>query len=271
MSKNYGETIRFYLVDVKDIVSTELRSQFDAGQLEQLADLILETGCLLKPLLLKQKSPVRYEVLEGHFEYHAAVRANEKDAQRFLGGMVSAFVIKQEVEKPAISQAKIVNQTISTPTSKTEVVSTDSNVLEHRMNNLESRLENELQAIRTTSEQNTQQLKAAIEHSHAQLSDALNTLITTATQPAQLPSSDTHNPLITQDNTEARILEALNTWSAAELIFRLKTVGVGKKMVEKIISERGKSPFKSLGEVTARKFGIGPKTMAQIVGASYSK
>lgn len=269
MSKNYGETIRFYLVDVKDIVSTVVRSQFDEGQLEQLADLVLETGCLLKPLLLKQKSPVRYEVLEGHFEYHAAVRANEKDVKRFLGGMVSAFVVKQEVEKPAISQAKIVNQTISIPTSKTEIISTNSDVLEHRMNNLESRLENELRAIRTTSEQNTQLLKVAIEH--LQLLDASKMPMTTATQPAQLPSSDTPNPLITQNNTEARILEALNTWSAAELISRLKTVGVEEHRIKKIINERDKLPFKSLGEVTTRKIGIGQTTMDKIVGASYSK
>ena len=104
MSKNYGDTIRFYLVDVKDIVSDVDRSQFNETELEQIADKILATGCLVSPLLLKQTGLMRYEVLERHFEYYAAVRANEKDEKRLLSGMVSAFVVKTPVETAARSQ-----------------------------------------------------------------------------------------------------------------------------------------------------------------------
>ncbi len=104
MSKAYGNTIRFYLVDVKDIRSDIPRSQFSETEMENLADKILSAGCLVSPLILKETGPMRYEVLERHFEYYAAVRANEKDEKRFLSGMVSAFVVKTEAEAAVRSQ-----------------------------------------------------------------------------------------------------------------------------------------------------------------------
>lgn len=100
----YGETVRFYLVDVKDITppSSPSRSQFQESELEQLANLILTTGCLLKPLILRQKGPMSYELIEGHFEYWAAVRAKEKEP--IWAEMVGAFVVKPEIEASAIKQ-----------------------------------------------------------------------------------------------------------------------------------------------------------------------
>ena len=41
--------MRFYLVDVKDIVSDVPRSNFDEVELERIAELIIESGGLIKP------------------------------------------------------------------------------------------------------------------------------------------------------------------------------------------------------------------------------
>jgi len=101
----YGELLKFYLVDVSDIESEVPHSTFDEGALEKLANSIVTTGRLLKPLVLKQINPFKYQVLHGHFEYHAAVLANKRDVQRVLGGMISAFVIiKPEIEPAVLEQ-----------------------------------------------------------------------------------------------------------------------------------------------------------------------
>lgn len=107
MSK-YGESLKFYLVDVKDIESEVARSTFDEKELEELADLILATGCLVQPLILKQTGPMAYQVLEGHRHFFAAVKAKEKEP--ILAEMVSAFVVKPEIEVTAVKQAKALNQ-----------------------------------------------------------------------------------------------------------------------------------------------------------------
>jgi hypothetical protein len=109
MTVKYGESIEFCLVDISAITPESDRSSFYEiffeSEIEKLAKQILSTGCLLKPLILKQTSPMQYKVIEGDFEYYAAVLANERDTQRVLGGMVSAFVVKPEIEEVAVTQA----------------------------------------------------------------------------------------------------------------------------------------------------------------------
>jgi len=244
MSKNYGETIRFYLVDVKDIVSDIARSQFSESELEQLADKILSAGCLLSPLLLKETGPMRYEVLERHFEYYAAVRANEKDEKRFLSGMVSAFVVKPPVESVVIEQAKLLGKTISDDKNKALPVTGNSYLSEVRMNNLESRLDNALQDMRATQAKEIQRLEESVKQLQSQI-------------PKRLAP-----------------LEALNTSDITELALRFRTSGMtNKKAAEaakKIVGEREKTPFSSLKDVIERKAGLTDKTMVNFVDLAFT-
>ena len=83
--------VEFAQVDVKEIRSDRQRSEFDETKIDELADCILESDFLVRPLLLKQESFDSYLVLKGHLEYYAAVNAKEKDARR--GEMVNAIVI----------------------------------------------------------------------------------------------------------------------------------------------------------------------------------
>ncbi|NJR18413.1 MAG: hypothetical protein HC785_23685 [Calothrix sp. CSU_2_0] len=46
--------IDFYLVDVKSISSDVPRSNFTESDLEKLANIILESGGIIKPVVLKQ-------------------------------------------------------------------------------------------------------------------------------------------------------------------------------------------------------------------------
>jgi ParB-like chromosome segregation protein Spo0J len=236
MSK-YGESLKFYLVDVKDIESDFARSTFDEQELEELADLILATGSLLQPLVLKQTGPMTYKVLEGHRQFYAAVKAKEKEP--ILAEMVSAFVVQPEIEATAVEQAKVLNKTLSTPIAKTENVSTSDNTLERRVNNQETRLDNGLREVKTSQKQDTQRLEEQIKQLQLQIPKRLEPL------------------------------EALNTLDVDKLMFALKTVGMAEKRVQetakKIEKERKKSAFTDLQDVIKRKVGITANTMIKIV------
>ncbi|NET10988.1 MAG: hypothetical protein F6K16_41155 [Symploca sp. SIO2B6] len=78
-------------VDVKDIQCDRQRSEFDENKIDELASYILETGTLVKPLLLKQNTFDSYTLLDGYLEYYAAVRARERDPRQ--AETVNAIVI----------------------------------------------------------------------------------------------------------------------------------------------------------------------------------
>lgn len=240
MSKNYGDSIRFYLVDIKDISSDIPRSRFSETELEKLADSLLTTGCLVSPLLLKETAPMRYEVLERHFEYYAAVRANEKDEKRLLSGMVSAFVVKPPIESVVIEQTKLLSKTISDDKNNALPATANSCASEVRMNNLESRLDNAVQEMRATQAKEIHRLEEAVKQLQSQI-------------PKRLAP-----------------LEALNTLDIAELTVKLKFSGIKKpqEVAEKLITERKKTPFGSLKDVIERQAGIKEKTLLNFVDSA---
>lgn len=82
--------MKHFLVDVASIVSKQPRDRFDPEAVDSLADSILESDGLLKPLVLRATGPESFEVVDRHLEYWAAVRAREKDPRK--GEMVNAYV-----------------------------------------------------------------------------------------------------------------------------------------------------------------------------------
>ncbi len=86
--------MRHFLVDVKNIRPGRPRTDFDPATVERLADAILASGGLLKPLVLHLSGPGGYIVADRHLEYWAAVRAREKDPR--AGEMVNAYVVPPE-------------------------------------------------------------------------------------------------------------------------------------------------------------------------------
>jgi ParB-like nuclease domain len=97
--------IKCFFVDVKSISSDLPRSTFAESDLERLANLILETDGLLRPIIIKQVGLEQYTVIDGHREYYAAVKAKEKDSKK--AEMVNAFAIDRKNEQSAIDQLKL--------------------------------------------------------------------------------------------------------------------------------------------------------------------
>ncbi|WP_373539981.1 ParB N-terminal domain-containing protein [Chamaesiphon sp.] len=104
--------IKCYFVDVKSISSTVPKSKFKKTEIERLADAILATDGLLRPMILHETGIEKYTVIEGHREYYAAVRAKEKDLNK--AEMVNAFIIDANSYKSAIEQLNLLTRSQST-------------------------------------------------------------------------------------------------------------------------------------------------------------
>jgi ParB-like nuclease domain len=100
--------IKCYFVDIKDISSDLPRSSFAESDLEQLANLILATDGLIRPLIIKESGAEKYTVIEGHREYYAALKAKEHNSSK--AEMVNAFVISEHIQSSAIEQLQLLNQ-----------------------------------------------------------------------------------------------------------------------------------------------------------------
>lgn len=163
--------MNFSFVDVKSITSDVPRSNFAEAELENLADIILKSEGIIRPVVVKTTGIESFSVVDGHFEYYAAVRAKEKDARK--GEMVNAFVISPKLEDLVVKQAEILRgkelseKTLPTPSGTSNTSKMDK--IESRVQNLELRLEkqiNELNSIirqeRETTEGELKEIKNKI-------------------------------------------------------------------------------------------------------------
>lgn len=103
---------KFLIVEIEGVTSSIPRSNFDETDLDILADSILESGGILKPLVLKKIGFEKYEVIDGHFEYYAAVKAREKNPNR--GEIVNAFIIPTEKEDAVLNQVSFLQRVETT-------------------------------------------------------------------------------------------------------------------------------------------------------------
>ena len=90
---------------VKEITSNVPRSQFSESDLEQAAGLILKAEGTIKPLVVRTIGWESYEVVDGHFEYYAAVRAKEINPRD--GERIGAFIIEGDKAKALEEQVKM--------------------------------------------------------------------------------------------------------------------------------------------------------------------
>ncbi|MEG4483499.1 ParB N-terminal domain-containing protein [Microcoleus sp. D2_18a_B4] len=97
------------LVAVKKITSAVPRSNFSEAELEKLARLILESGGLINPIIVRRNGMDAYEIVDGNFEYYAAARAKEIDGPK--GETIGAFILEEENEELLLKQLEILRKT----------------------------------------------------------------------------------------------------------------------------------------------------------------
>ncbi|MBD2006865.1 MULTISPECIES: Rho termination factor N-terminal domain-containing protein [Cyanophyceae] len=160
------------LVAVKKINSNVPRSEFLEDELNRTAELILKAEGIINPPVIRRTrgESYEYEVVNGHFEYYAAVKAREIDARK--GEMIGAFIIESENEKVLMDQVKVLRnresnnessvadtQPLNTVESSKEVIQIESLLPE-----MESLIDRKLQLISSRiSEQNEELLREQVE------------------------------------------------------------------------------------------------------------
>ncbi len=100
------------LIAVKKINSPVDRSTFSENALNNAATSILKAEGLINPLVVKRLSLDAYEVVNGHLEYYAAVRAREIDPLK--GETIGAFIIDSDNEAALQEQVEILRSNVST-------------------------------------------------------------------------------------------------------------------------------------------------------------
>lgn len=229
----------FAKIDVKEIKSNVLRSKFSEAEIEKLADLILESGGILKPLILKQNEIDSYTVLDGHLEYHAAVRAREKNPRQ--GETVNAFVISSKNE--AVTQKQI--QALS-----------DSNRLSDNLS------EQNLEVPKSTDQGNNSDWITSFE---MRLSEIRETLFQTKRDHEYRFIQIDKN---FQEKQQLDLLDLLNTSEKQVLIDQLSRYGIQKSKIEAIYNARNQKEhkkFDSYQDVVKVTKGLGADGMLGLV------
>jgi len=90
------------IVMVEDIHASVPRTEFSETDLNQAAQLILKMEGVITPPILLQTGIDSYTVVEGNFEYYAALMAEEIEPLK--GETINAYVIESEDEKLAYEQ-----------------------------------------------------------------------------------------------------------------------------------------------------------------------
>lgn len=96
------------LVAVKKISSNILCSQFSSEDIDKAAQLILEVEGVINPIILRRTSLESYEVVSGHFEYYAAVKAREISLLK--GEMIQAIILEPENEEVLLQQVSLLRE-----------------------------------------------------------------------------------------------------------------------------------------------------------------
>lgn len=229
----------FLMVDVESVTSSIPRSNFLETDLDLIADMILESRGILKPLVLKKTGFEKYKVIDGHFEYYAAVRAREKNPSE--GEMVNALIVSPEEEKAVVKQAAAL-RSLESPEQPVEI-STETTNSESRLAKIELSLEKQVNALRSELAQERQRVDNNLEYIASQI-------------PKQIAP-----------------LDVFNTLSPFELVRRLISAGISDKkaahIAESVESERKNQKFDSLSDVVLRvKVKSGKK---QVKGISSDK
>ncbi|MDB9414972.1 chromosome partitioning protein ParB [Microcystis aeruginosa] len=220
---------KFLRVDITDINPSVPRETFSETELENLANLIIEMGGIIRPAILKKadnkKVDERYNIISGDLEYYASVIANQKvpDIE-----MINAFVVDKEAENIALQQMQLLSPSPGLITTPEKI----DNPLELRMSNLEKRLETQLQAIREEYQKEIKRLEEKI----------------IILPPPPPPSKS--------------ILELLNSCDANQL----KKGGIPPASVNDFLKKRSEKPFDSLEDILNRPVsGVKEKRLIKLV------
>jgi hypothetical protein len=260
--------IKCYFVETSNIVSSRSRSDFDESQIEELSELIIKTDGLIKPLILESIGDERFNVIEGHLEYYAAVRAKEKDSSK--AEEVNAFIVSNNSKQSAIDQVKLLSgdcagniDNLTITTSKEQNDPKPSDATPQQLQAIIDRLDKHSKILDILEKYSNQELSGSI----ARQTQIFSSQITKQEQTLN-SILELLKPLPKLSETE--IFELINTLSQEQLEERMQksTISNAAKIATNIVAKRKTQPaqkFISWKEITNAKIGVGATTIKQII------
>lgn len=288
------------LVAVKKITSKVPRDNFADRDLEKVAQLILELGGLINPIVLRRNGMDAYEIVDGDFEYYAAAKAREINPKK--GETIGAFILEPENEEPLLEQVQALRKSaitedvvenpetgflyentlsqpadsIKNPVSLVEVPKSydnetpqPSSSLEQRLTNIEAQLENQINELKAEYAREKKVLAQSIQEVESRILQEVNQLIEAglANRINELkPPSPPEKQVVENVTSESMsLLESLNTLDKIQLSTTLKDAGLKPPVIQIILKERDVRPFVSFANVVERVKGLTDKTMIKII------
>jgi DNA uptake protein ComE-like DNA-binding protein len=261
-------------IDIDAIASNLPRSHFSESEIAQLADSILKSGGIINPLILRQKMVMSYEVVEGHLEYYAAVKANQIDSDF---ESIRAFVVTPQNQIAICEQVKLLRTAIASPISPpTEIpasIPTKDSInlqkLEAQVQRLEQRLNADFGGLNQKIDALYDAIAGFIANSTKIIPEPVAPAVKTQKTSAKKEPSPTKSIKLKAANEpnleETPVLNQINTLELRELALKLDRAGARANIRNNIFVERDKSPFTSLHDLQQRVDGLGEKTLKKIV------
>ncbi len=146
------------LVDLDNITPKVSISNFSMDEIENMANLIIRVGGVIRPVILKKTGFESWEVVAGDFEYYATVKALEINPD--FSETIRAFTIKEEEEENVKKQQEILRYLdapiaespevpINVQDSQVDLTKMFNNLTLNLTKELNSQLEKKLQPMTT--------------------------------------------------------------------------------------------------------------------------
>ena len=279
------------LVAVKKITSTVPRVNFRDRDLEKVAQLILELGGLINPIILRRNGMDAYEIVDGDFEYYAAAKAREINPQK--GETIGAFILEPENEELLLEQVQALRKSAQTdnlvespetgffdkntasqpadsvknPVSLVEVPKScenetpqESSSLEQRLTNIEALFASQINELKAEYTRDKEVLAQSLQ----EIENRINEL-KSESPPEKLVVVERVQEVENVTSESMSLLLALNTLDKNQLLANFKDAGLKPPVIQIIIKERGVQPFGSFANVVERVKGLTDKTMIKMI------
>ncbi len=230
------------IVLVEDIHSSLPRTEFSEADLDEAARLLLKIEGVITPPILLENGVDSYKLIDGHFEYYAALRAGEIDPLK--GETINAYLVEDEADVAVYKKQVEIFRKKSSPSPSKPVVSREVNNLEE--NTVSEQLNVLIDAIKRLSDQ------------VANISEQIA---------LQTPTPEIEKP-VPEISQEKTLLEDINTLPIKKLIFKLEQIKTRKNVRENIIEARENpsfKPFTSNRELIKQIKGLGDETFDRML------
>lgn len=274
------------IVRIKNISFSQPLREFPKIELEKAARLILEIKGVITPPILFRTDLESYTLIDGEFEYQAALKAMTIDDRK--GKTINAYIVDSEEEKVIYQkqiQAFRQRQAMVASPVITEIVDKKDEQqpsLEKTVNQLVSKID----ALENTSNQQVSKIESLEKTVNQQVSKSdilelktfITTLLTERTpiQPEKAPaplifeSTSSEQKPVSSIDEERKIIEDINTLSLQDITLKFdRLIGVRRKseVVEFIIQKRQEQVFLSRNDMKKRAKGsrlLGDVTLNKI-------